>query len=80
MDVERGVHEGEVHVEVRDTGPGIPAEDLPRIFARYFSKRQGGTGLGLPLAKAIAEAHGGDLVASSPPDSGAVFRLVLPVA
>jgi two-component system sensor histidine kinase ChvG len=62
-----------VDVSVRDSGPGIAEDDLPRIFDRYFSKRQGGTGLGLPLAKAIVEAHGGELFAESPPGAGARF-------
>lgn len=65
--------DGTVDVSVRDSGPGIAEDDLPRIFDRYFSKRQGGTGLGLPLAKAIVEAHGGELYAESPPGSGARF-------
>lgn len=65
-------------IQVHDTGPGIPADDLPRVFDRYFSKRQGGTGLGLALSKAIAEAHGGSLTASSEPGQGATFTLMLP--
>lgn len=69
----------EVVVEVSDTGPGITAADLPRVFDRYFSKRQGGTGLGLALSRAIAEAHGGTLTVRSPPGEGAEFTLVLPV-
>jgi len=63
-------------VRVRDSGPGIPEADLPRVFDRYFTTRDGGTGLGLALAKAIAEAHGGHLRAASP--GGAEFTMVLP--
>ena len=68
--------DGRLSVAVEDTGPGISAEDLPRIFDRYFSKRQGGTGLGLALAKAIVEAHGGALSAAGEPGIGAVFTAV----
>lgn len=69
---------GAVEVAVADSGPGIAPEDLPRIFDRYFSRRQGGTGLGLPLSRAIVEAHGGSLTAHSEPDEGAVFTVWLP--
>ncbi len=68
--------DGHVAVAVEDTGPGIAEDDLPRIFDRYFSKRQGGTGLGLPLAKAIVEAHGGSLSAAGEPGVGAVFTAI----
>jgi two-component system OmpR family sensor kinase len=72
--------EGEVaRIEVRDQGPGIPNEMLPRIFER-FSAGPGspGLGLGLYLARRIAGAHGGELTASSPPGAGARFTLLLP--
>jgi two-component system sensor histidine kinase ChvG len=67
-------------VEVRDTGPGIAAEKLPRIFDRFFTDRPGGrgTGLGLSLTKAIVEAHSGTVTAASPPGEGAVVTLRLP--
>lgn len=64
-------------VVVADSGPGIPADDLPKVFDRYFSTRDGGTGLGLALTKAIVEAHGGHIVAESP--AGASFTVVLPM-
>lgn len=65
-------------LQVVDTGPGIAEDDLPRIFDRYFTRRQGGTGLGLALCRAIVEAHGGTLSAASPPGEGAVFTARLP--
>ncbi len=67
----------EAILEVSDSGPGIPTVHLPRVFDRFFSARkQGrGTGLGLALVKAVAEAHGGSVSARS---EGATFRVVLP--
>jgi two-component system, OmpR family, sensor kinase len=71
-------------VEVVDQGPGIPQDILPRLFDRFVTRnargvRGGGLGLGLYLAKRIAQEHGGDLVAESPPGSGARFCLTLPM-
>jgi signal transduction histidine kinase len=65
-------------VEVEDDGPGIAAGELPRIFDRFHSKRQRGTGLGLALVRAIAEAHGGRASVRSEPSRGSVFALELP--
>ncbi|TCJ18402.1 HAMP domain-containing histidine kinase [Parasulfuritortus cantonensis] len=73
---------GRVAVEVADTGPGIAAEDLPRIFDRFFrsdrSRHFPGNGLGLSLAQAVAHAHGGDITVGPATGGGSVFRLVLP--
>lgn len=65
-------------IEVRDTGQGIAAEVLPEIFDPYFTTKGHGTGLGLPNAHKIIEAHGGRILAVSGPGQGAVFRLELP--
>lgn len=75
---------GWVRVTVRDEGAGIPPEALPRIFDRFYraddarTRSQGGTGLGLAICRAIADAHGGALSASSQPGAGSVFELTLP--
>ncbi|BDG03084.1 PAS domain-containing sensor histidine kinase [Anaeromyxobacter oryzae] len=71
-------------VVVADEGPGIPAEDLPRLFERYFrgtrpSRRQG-TGLGLYVTRILTEAQGGAVTVESAPGHGAVFRVRLPAA
>ncbi len=79
-----------VLLDVSDTGPGIAEKDLPRMFERFFTTRampsgggepsarqQKGTGLGLALVKAVAEAHGGSVLALSSP-AGATFRVRLP--
>jgi two-component system sensor histidine kinase ChvG len=69
-------------VEVSDSGPGIAAADLTRVFDRFFTTRPGGhgTGLGLPLARALVEAHGGTLTVMSPPGVGATFTVQIPIA
>ncbi len=70
-----------VTVIVRDQGPSVPAEDRERIFDRYYRAAQrchAGTGLGLPLARQLAELHGGSLTLDSPPGQGTTFRVELP--
>ncbi|NJD08919.1 MAG: hypothetical protein FIB01_00250 [Gemmatimonadetes bacterium] len=68
-----------VELCVSDTGPGISAEDLPKIFLPFFS-RSGGTGLGLPLARQIVHAHGGTVDVDSRVGGGAKFTVRIPVA
>ncbi len=63
---------------VRDFGPGLAAGERERIFDPFYTTRTTGTGLGLPVARRVAEMHGGTLDADNHPDGGAVFRIVLP--
>jgi two-component system phosphate regulon sensor histidine kinase PhoR len=74
----------DVVISVQDTGVGIPAEDLPRIFERFYkadrARSGGGTGLGLAIAKHIVQGHGGRLWAESVEGAGSTFRFSLPVA
>ena len=79
-----GSGDGMAWCEVRDTGAGIPAEDLPRIFERFYrvdkarSRELGGTGLGLSIVKHIATLHGGSVSVESTPGRGSTFRFELP--
>jgi two-component system sensor histidine kinase HydH len=73
----RSVPEGQVELRVRDTGPGIPAELLPRLFDPFISTKETGIGLGLAVSHRIAERHGGSLSAHNEPDGGACFLLRL---
>jgi len=67
-----------VRVDISDTGTGIGKEELGRIFDPYFTTRPSGTGLGLPIAQRIVEAHGGEILVSSEPGRGTVFSVLLP--
>jgi len=81
-----GSSDGWAVAEVRDTGIGIAAQDLPHIFERFFradrarSRETGGAGLGLSIGKWIAEAHGGTISAVSKPGEGSVFQVRIPLA
>jgi signal transduction histidine kinase len=73
---------GRVAVEVRDTGPGIAADDLARVFEPFFTTKGAGqgTGLGLAISQGIVEAFGGELSASNAAEGGAVFAVSLRAA
>ena len=72
-------------IEVRDRGPGIPPEQLARVFERFYRvdgagrDRSGGSGLGLSIAAAIVEGHGGEIVAEARAGGGTVMRITLPM-
>lgn len=65
-------------IEVRDTGPGIPENNLSKIFIPFFTTKPNGHGIGLALAHRIITEHGGTLTAANCPDGGAVFTIKLP--
>jgi signal transduction histidine kinase len=67
-----------VFVEVKDSGAGIPAERLPRLFTPFYTTKAQGTGLGLAIAKKFTEAHGGHIALSSLPGEGTTVRVTLP--
>jgi two-component system phosphate regulon sensor histidine kinase PhoR len=82
--VSTGVAEGMVVVRVADTGMGIPASDLSRVFERFYkvdkSRSGEGTGLGLAIAKHVVQAHGGTIWAESQEGKGSTFVFTLPQA
>ncbi len=74
----------EVQIDFADNGPGIPYDDQPHIFERFYrvhkgrSRDAGGTGLGLSIVRSVVEAHGGRVSVSSTPGAGATFVVILP--
>jgi signal transduction histidine kinase len=77
---------GEIAVSVQDSGNGIPAENLPYVFERFYrvdpsrARSTGGSGLGLAIVKHLVEAHGGHICVTSQPGTGTTFTFTLPVA
>ena len=67
-----------VFLEVSDSGVGIPADGVPKLFTPFYTTKAQGTGLGLAIAKKFTEAYGGAITASSRPGAGATFRVTLP--
>ncbi|MDK2854836.1 MAG: two-component system, OmpR family, sensor histidine kinase ResE [Bacillota bacterium] len=86
VEVTAEVQGEELAVSVRDTGPGIPPEDLPYIFERFYkvekarTRTTAGTGIGLAIVKGLVEAHGGRVWVESTPGRGSVFTFTLPTA
>ncbi len=83
IDVTASAGDGEIRIEIADTGPGIPEADLERVFDAFYRvhdrDRGSGTGLGLSICRGIARAHGGDVTAHrASGGSGAILRLRLP--
>jgi signal transduction histidine kinase len=77
------VHDGMLRIGVRDTGPGIAPEDVPRLFERYWQAPRllrAGSGLGLYICKGIVEAHDGEIGVDSTVGSGSEFWLTVPIA
>ena len=82
----RRTRDGGIEILVEDTGRGIPADHLPRIFERFYrvdparSRQEGGTGLGLAIVKHLIEAHGGKVRAASRVGEGTTLGIVLPAS
>jgi signal transduction histidine kinase len=83
VDISAHADDGHVEIAVADTGPGIPAGDLEKIFEEFEQSSDGkkveGTGLGLPLSRKLVELHGGRLWGESEVGRGSTFRFILPV-
>jgi signal transduction histidine kinase len=81
VDISVGWESGRAVLRVRDSGIGIPAAELPRIWERLFrgdqSRTERGLGLGLSLVKAVVEAHGGTVSVESSPGQGSTFSVNL---
>jgi signal transduction histidine kinase len=73
-------HDGLARISVLDEGPGVRPENLPRIFDPYFSTHDTGTGLGLPIARRVAEEHGGSITARNRAERGLEVVITLPVS
>jgi signal transduction histidine kinase len=69
-----------VQARVSDSGPGIAPEAADQIWRPFFTTKQGGTGLGLPISKRIVNAHNGAIAVQSFPGSGTIFTVALPAA
>jgi signal transduction histidine kinase len=80
LEIATSLEDRHLHLVVRDHGPGIPEELMPRLFEPFVTTKPGGLGLGLAISRGIAERFRGELKADNHPEGGAVFRLVLPVA
>jgi signal transduction histidine kinase len=84
VDVEVGRRDSHAILRVGDSGPGIPPDEVPRIWTRLFrgdsSRAERGLGLGLSLVKAIVEAHGGTVAVESEPGKGSTFTVSLPIS
>jgi nitrogen fixation/metabolism regulation signal transduction histidine kinase len=79
VDVSLGREGSKLRLVIRDTGPGMSRETIERIFDPYFSTKDSGTGLGLPIAKKIIEEHGGTIQVSSERRAGTAVTIDLPV-
>ena len=85
IDLHAGIVEGDLEIRVKDTGIGIPEEDIPHLFERFYrveksrTSETGGTGLGLAIAKEIIEAHGGSISVESRPGAGTAVTVRLPI-
>ena len=74
------IFQGEVLISISDEGAGLSPEDLYKIFNPFYSRREGGTGLGLTISKKIVLGHHGSLWAQNVKSGGARFSMILPLS
>src|SRR5690606_14704416 len=82
IEISAALQDEHVCYAVADTGPGVPAEDLPHVFRSFWQgdpHKAEGTGLGLAIARGIVEAHGGRIWVENRPGGGCAFRFTIPV-
>ena len=72
--------DGRVLIRVRDTGTGIPADQLAHVFDLYFTTKAGGSGIGLSMVFRTVQLHDGDIEVESTPGAGTIFTISLPRA
>ena len=68
-----------VEISIKDTGPGIPKEELKKLFIPFFTTKDNGTGLGLAISQRIVEAHNGNISVKSKKGKGTTFIISLPI-
>jgi signal transduction histidine kinase len=78
LTIKSEAEDGQVLVSVSDTGMGWPPEQAEQIFKAFFTTKDNGTGMGLPISRSIIESHGGRLWATGVPGCGAIFQFTLP--
>lgn len=79
LDIEMATENGNARIAVADSGPGIPPEILKRIYERDFTTKRNGSGIGLYVARALVQLHGGQIRVESRPDAGTRVEIVLPL-
>jgi PAS domain S-box-containing protein len=78
LTIKSRVDDGQLLISVSDTGVGLPPEEADQIFSAFFTTKDNGTGMGLPISRSIIESHGGRLWAAGAPGRGATFQFTLP--
>jgi two-component system sensor kinase FixL len=68
-----------IMVTVKDSGCGIPAQNMPKLFTHFFTSKPDGLGMGLSISRSIIESHGGRLCVENNPDRGVTFYIIIPV-
>jgi signal transduction histidine kinase len=80
MDIDLTATEGRASISIRDTGPGIPPEVLGEIYKMHFTTKDGGTGIGLYVARSVVESHGGEVRVDTKLGQGTCFQIDLPLS
>ena len=79
LTIKSEVENGQLMISVSDTGVGLPTEQADQIFKAFFTTKDNGTGMGLPISRSIIESHGGRLWATGNSGRGATFQFTLPI-